>query len=82
MAASLQKEGVLATFMNSFLVELSASERLETPEETRNISSTQVRRLVREIREKREELERLAPPEILSLLDMRTDTEQKKGGLT
>jgi hypothetical protein len=41
-----------------------------------------VRRLVREIREKREELERLAPPEILSLLDMRTDTEQKKGGLT
>ena len=55
---------------------------LETPEETRNISSTQVRRLVREIREKREELERLAPPEILSLLDMRTDTEQKKGGLT
>lgn len=34
MAASLQKEGVLASFMNSFLVELSASERLETPEKT------------------------------------------------
>ena len=29
---------------------------LETPEETRNVSSTQVRRLVREIREKQEEL--------------------------
>ena len=43
---------------------------LETPEETRNVSSTQVRRLVREIREKQEELERITPPEILPLLEM------------
>ena len=43
---------------------------LETPEETRNVSSTQVRRLVREIRAKQEELERMAPPEILPLLEM------------
>ena len=41
---------------------------LETPEETRNVSSTQVRRLVREIREKQEALERIMPPEILPLL--------------
>ena len=44
---------------------------LETPEETRNVSSTQVRRLVREIREKQEELERITPPEILPLLAVR-----------
>lgn len=34
MAVSLQKEGVLATFMNSFLVELAAFDRVETREET------------------------------------------------
>ena len=48
---------------------------LETPEETRNVSSTQVRRLVREIREKQAELERLVPPEILPLLEIREEME-------
>ena len=48
---------------------------LETPEETRNVSSTQVRRLVREIREKQAELERLVPPEILPLLEIREEQE-------
>ena len=44
---------------------------LETPEETRNVSSTQVRRLIRETPEKKEELARLVPPEILPLLEIR-----------
>ena len=48
---------------------------LETPAETRNVSSTQVRRLVREIREKQAELERLVPPEILPLLEIREEME-------
>ena len=48
---------------------------LETPAETRNVSSTQVRRLVREIREKQAELERLVPPEILPLLEIREEQE-------
>ena len=41
---------------------------LETSEETRGVSSTRARRLVREIREKKEELARLVPPEIQPLL--------------
>ncbi len=46
---------------------------LEPPEETRHMSSTQVRRLVREIRGKQAELERMVAPEILPLLEMRED---------
>ena len=42
---------------------------LETPAETRNVSSTRVRQIVREIQALRSELETLAPPEILPLLE-------------
>lgn len=41
---------------------------LETPEETRNVSSTRARRLVKEIRQRQRELETLVTPEILPLL--------------
>ncbi len=41
---------------------------LETPEQTRAVSSTLVRRKIREIRALREELNDLVPPEILPLL--------------
>lgn len=41
---------------------------LETPEQTRAVSSTLVRRKVREIRRLRDELDSLVPPEILPLL--------------
>ena len=41
---------------------------LETPEETRGVSSTEVRRRVREIRRIEKELEGLVPPEIRPLL--------------
>ena len=41
---------------------------LETPEDTRNVSSTRVRELVREMRRLRTELEALTPPEILPML--------------
>lgn len=49
---------------------------LETPEETRNISSTQVRRLVREACVTQEELERMTVPEIAPLLRMH---DQERG---
>ena len=42
---------------------------LETPAETRNVSSTRVRQIVRAIQALRSELETLAPPEILPLLE-------------
>ena len=41
---------------------------IETPEETRGVSSTRVRQLVREIREKQEELRGMVDPAILPLL--------------
>ncbi len=43
-------------------------EILETPEETRGVSSTEVRRLIREARRIEKELEGLVPPEIRPLL--------------
>ena len=43
-------------------------EVLETPEETRRVSSTEVRKRVREIRRLEEELAQLIPPEIRPLL--------------
>ena len=41
---------------------------LETPESLRGVSSTEVRKRIREIRRMEEELERLVPPEIRELL--------------
>ena len=41
---------------------------LETPEKTRGVSSTEVRRRVREIRKLQEELAELVPPEIIGML--------------
>lgn len=42
---------------------------IETPEETKHISSTAVRRLARELPGSREELSRLVPEEILDMLE-------------
>ena len=41
---------------------------LETPAETRDLSSTKVRSLVREIRGKQAELARMVPPELLDMI--------------
>ena len=41
---------------------------IQTPEQTRNISSTRVRQLVREIRERQEQLSSMVDPAILPLL--------------
>ena len=53
---------------------------LETPRETKQISSTRVRKLVTEGRTAEKELAKMVPAEILALLDMREKAESAGNG--
>jgi len=57
----LQEDPYLRSLADGIMV-------LETPESLRGVSSTEVRKRIREIRRMEEELERLVPPEIRELL--------------